>query len=161
MTKRIYPSDLSDGEYQFLKKCLPRQRNFGRPRKYGRREILNAVFYLLRTGCAWRYLPLEYPDWRSVYQYFRVWRKSGVWKKINLRLRRLVRKRVGKHSQASAAILDSQSVKSSCEGREAVGFDSGKRIKGRKRHILVDTLGLLMTVVVHAANVSETAGNWS
>ncbi len=136
-------------------------KKFWRPRKYGRREILNAVFYLLRTGCAWRYLPLEYPDWRSVYQYFRVWRKSGVWKKINLRLRRLVRKRVGKHSQASAAILDSQSVKSSCEGREAVGFDSGKRIKGRKRHILVDTLGLLMTVVVHAANVSETAGNWS
>src|SRR5215211_6558816 len=129
MTKRIYPSDLSDGEYKFLKKCLPRQKQFGRPRKYARREILNACFYLLRTGCAWRYLPLEYPDWRSCYHYFREWRKQGLWKRLNKRLRRLLRKRVGKHSQASAAMLDSQSVKSSSEGRQAIGFDSGKRVK--------------------------------
>lgn len=153
-----YPCDLTDGEYKFLKKCLPKQRNFGRPRKYERREILNAIFYLLRTGCAWRYLPTNYPDWRSVYHYFRVWRKSGEWRRLNKRLRRLLRKKGGRHAQSSAAILDSQSVKTGAEAREQTGFDAGKRVKGRKRHILVDTLGLLITVVVHGAHLSETAG---
>lgn len=155
---KIYPCDLSDGEYKFLKKCLPPQKNFGRPRKYERREILNAIFYLLRTGCAWRYLPREYPDWRSVYHYFRQWRKSGEWRRLNKRLRRLLRKKLGKHPQASAACLDSQSVKTSSQAREQTGFDSGKKVWGRKRHILVDTLGLIITVVVHAASISETAG---
>jgi putative transposase len=158
VTKRIYPSDLSDGEYKFLKNCLPKQKQFGRPLKYQRREILDAIFYLSRTGCAWRYLPRDYPPWKTVYHYFRQWRLSGRWKLINKRLRRLLRKRAGRHAQASAAILDSQSVKTSEAAREAVGFDNGKKVKGRKRHILVDTLGLLMTVVVHAASVSETAG---
>lgn len=157
MCVKKYPSDLSDGEFKFLKKCLPPQRNFGRPRKYKQREILNAIFYLLRTGCAWRYLPTCYPDWRSVYHYFREWRKLGRWKQINKRLRRLLRKKIGKHGQASAACLDSQSVKTVDTARESIGFDNGKKVKGRKRHILVDTLGLLM-VVVHAADVSETAG---
>jgi putative transposase len=158
VTKRIYPSDLTDAEYQFLKKCLPKQRNFGRPPRHTRREIFNAVFYLVRTGCAWRYLPKEYPPWKTVYHYFRVWRTEGLFKRINKRLRRLVRKRAGREAQSSAAILDSQSVKTADTARGAVGFDSGKRIKGRKRHILVDTLGLLITVVVHAADVSETTG---
>ena len=158
MTKRIYPSDLSDGEYKFLKKYLPTQKRGGRPVKYQRREILNAIFYLLRTGCAWRYLPTDYPHWKTVYHYFREWRISGVWQQINTRLRRLLRKRAGKHGQASAAILDSQSVKTCDTAREQTGFDSGKKVWGRKRHILVDTLGLLMTVVIHAASISETAG---
>ena len=160
MTKRIYPSDLSDEEWKYLKKCLPKQRNFGRPRKYERREILNACFYLLRTGCAWRYLPSDYPDWQSVYQYFRAWRKSDVWRRLNKKLRRLLRKKLGRQTQASAGCLDSQSVKTCETARrgETVGYDAGKRVKGRKRHILVDTLGLLMVVKVHAANISETAG---
>lgn len=158
MTKRIYPSDLSDGEWKYLKKCLPKQKAGGRPKKYQRREILNAIFYLIRTGCAWRYLPRDYPCWKTVYHYFRDWRLSGVWYKINHRLRRIVRKRAGKHRQASAAILDSQSVKTTDTVREETGFDAGKKVKGRKRHILVDTLGLLMVVCVHAASVSETAG---
>ena len=153
-----YPSDLTDGEYQFLKKCLPKQKNFGRPRKYDRREILNAIFYLLRTGCAWRYLPNDYPDWRSVYHYFREWRANRLWRRLNTRLRRLLRKKVGRAAQASAACLDSQSVKTSSEAREETGFEAGKKVKGRKRYILVDTLGLLITVVVHAAHISETAG---
>ena len=153
-----YPSDLTDGEFKFLKKCLPKQKNFGRPRKYERREILNAIFYLLRTGCAWRYLPRDYPDWRSCYHYFREWRACGLWRRLNKRLRRLIRKKVGKQAQSSAACLDSQSVKTSSEARSDVGFDAGKKVKGRKRHILVDTLGLLITVVVHAASISETAG---
>lgn len=158
MTKRIYPSDLSDGEYKFLRKCLPTQKTFGRPRKHEWREIFNAVFYLIRTGCAWRYLPTDYPPWKSVYHYFRLWRRQNLFKRINHRLRRLVRKRVGRTAQSSAAILDSQSVKTGDTARGQVGFDSGKKVKGRKRHILVDTLGLLIAVVVHAASVSETAG---
>lgn len=158
MTKRIYPSDLSDGEWKYLKKCLPVQKQFGRPLKHERREILNAIFYLVRTGCAWRYLPTDYPPWKSVYHYFRQWRRQGLWKRINRHLRRLLRKRVGRQMQCSAAILDSQSIKTADTARGQVGFDNGKKVKGRKRHILVDTLGLLITVVVHAADVSETAG---
>jgi len=130
----------------------------GRPPVHQRREIVNAIFYLARTGCAWRYLPHDYPPWKTVYHYFRVWRKSGLWRRLNKRLRRCLRKRAGRHVQSSAAILDSQSVKTLDCAREDVGFDAGKRIKGRKRHILVDTLGLLIVVVVHAASVSETAG---
>lgn len=158
MIKRIYPSDLSDREFKFLKKCLPKQKRGGRPLKYERREIANAIFYLVRTGCAWRYLPIDYPCWKTVYHYFREWRRSGLWRRINRRLRRLLRKRAGRHTQASAAILDSQSSKTTDTAREGVGFDGGKLVKGRKRHILVDTLGLLLVVVVHAASVSETAG---
>ncbi len=158
MTKRIYPCDLTDGEWQYLKRCLPKQRSTGRPPTHARREILNACFYVLRTGCAWRYLPKDYPHWKTVYHYFRAWRIDGLWKRINTRLRRMLRKRAGKQAQSSAAILDSQSVKTTDVAREQTGFDAGKRVKGRKRHILVDTLGLLMVVVVHAANVSETAG---
>jgi putative transposase len=158
MCEKKYPSDLTDGEWQYLKKCVPPQKRRGRRRKHEWREILNALFYLLRTGCAWRYLPRDYPPWKTVYHYFREWRTSGRWQRINKRLRRLLRKNAGRHVQASAAILDSQSVKTGDTAREAVGFDAGKRVKGRKRHILVDTVGLLITVVVHAANVSETAG---
>ncbi len=158
MTKRIYPSDLSDGEYKYLKKCLPKQKQFGRPPEHTRREILNGIFYLLRTGCAWRYLPRDYPPWKTVYHYFRAWRKSQWWKKTNQRLRRLVRKVSGRKAQSSVGIIDSQSSKTGDTAREAVSFDGGKKVKGRKRHLLVDSLGLLITVVVHAAGVSETAG---
>ncbi|MGH9943992.1 MAG: IS5 family transposase [Pyrinomonadaceae bacterium] len=158
MTKQIYPSDLTDGEWQYLKRCLPKQKQMGRPPIYERREILNAIFYVVRTGCAWRYLPTDYPRWKTVYHYFREWRIAGLWKRINRRLRRMLRKRTGKQAQSSAAILDSQSTKTMDTAREQTGFDAGKRVKGRKRHILVDTLGLLMVVVVHAANISETAG---
>ncbi len=158
MTKRIYRSDLTDGEWQYLKRCLPKQKPTGRPPVHARRAIVNAIFYVVRTGCAWRYLPRDYPCWKSVYHYFREWRIDGLWKRINRRLRRMLRKRAGKQAQSSAAILDSQSTKTTDVAREQTGFDAGKRVKGRKRHILVDTLGLLMVIVVHAANVSETAG---
>ncbi|MCA1626636.1 MAG: IS5 family transposase [Acidobacteria bacterium] len=149
---------VTDGEWQYLKRCLPKQKQAGRPPTHAQREILNAIFYLVRTGCAWRYLPKDYPKWKTVYHYFREWRIDGLWKRINKRLRRMLRKRAGKQAQASAAILDSQSAKTMDTAREQTGYDAGKRVKGRKRHILVDTLGLLMVVVVHAAHVSETAG---
>ena len=158
MCTKKYPSDLTDGEWQYLKRCLPKQKQRGRPPLHQRREILNAIFYLVRTGGAWRYLPHDYPPWKTVYHYFRLWRKNGLWKRVNQRLRRWLRQRAGRQVQASAAILDSQSVKTLDCARESVGFDAGKMVKGRKRHILVDTLGLLMVVVVHAASVSETAG---
>jgi putative transposase len=119
---------------------------------------LNACFYLVRTGCAWRYLPKDYPPWKTVYHYFREFRLTGVWHKLNKRLRRMVRKRACRAAQSSVGVLDSQSVKTVDTAREGTGFDSGKRVKGRKRHILCDSLGLLIVVIVHAANISETAG---
>jgi putative transposase len=138
MKKRIYPCDLSDGEFEYLKKCLPKQSGFGRPPEHTRREILNGIFYLLRTGCAWRYLPRDYPPWQTVYHYFRLWRKSHWWKKTNKRLRRLLRLKSGRAAQSSVGIIDSQSSKTVDTAREAVSFDGGKKVKGRKRHLLVD-----------------------
>lgn len=155
---KIYPSDLTDGEFKFLKKCLPKQNKRGRKRVHAWREILNGIFYLLRSGCAWRYLPKCFPPWKIVYHYFREWRRQGFWQQLNKKLRRLLRKRDGRHAQASAGCLDSQSVKTCETACQEVGFDNGKKVKGRKRHILVDTLGLLIVCVVHAADVSETAG---
>ncbi|MBC8027677.1 MAG: IS5 family transposase [Steroidobacteraceae bacterium] len=111
-----------------------------------------------RTGCAWRYLPREYPPWATAYGYFRQWRLSGVWQRINDRLRALVRQAAGRESQPSAAILDSQSVKTTARGGPARGFDAGKQIAGRKRHLLVDVLGLVMVAVVHAASVQDYDG---
>jgi putative transposase len=157
--RKHYPSDLTDGEWEYLTKILPKQSKKGRPATHSRRDILNAIFYLTRTGCAWRYLPKEYPPWKTVYHYFRKWRVDGVWKRVNKQLRRLLRKRKNKHPQASLAILDSRSVKTTDVAKaDTVGYDSGKKVKGRKHHILVDTLGLVIAVVVHAANISETAG---
>ena len=131
-----------------------------RPRRRDvRRAFCAAVeFHLLRTGCAWRYLPKDYPPWKTVYHYFRLWRKSALWKKPNQRLRRLLRLRSGRKAQSSVGIIDSQSTKTVDTAREAVSFDGGKKVKGRKRHLLVDSLGLVIVVVVHAAGVSETAG---
>ena len=154
-----YPSDLTDGEWEYLTAVLPKQSKNGRPADHSRRSIVNAIFYLARAGCAWRYLPREYPPWKTVYHYFRKWRVDGVWEQVHERLRRLIRKRENKHPQASLAILDSQTVKTTDVAKaETVGYDAGKKTKGRKRHLLVDTLGLVIAVVVHAANISETAG---
>jgi putative transposase len=158
MNEKIYPSDLTNGEWKYLKKYVPQQANFGRPPTHTRREILNGIFYLLRTGCAWRYLPTDYPPWQTVYHYFRLWRKAGWWQKTNKRLRRLLRLKLKRKAQSSVGMIDSQSVKTTETAREGVSFDGGKKVKGRKRHLLVDSLGLLIVVVVHAAGISETAG---
>ena len=156
--RESYPTDLSDAEWQEIELLIPKPKtNRGRKRKHPLREILDAIFYLLRAGCAWRLLPHDFPPWKTVYHYFRLWRKDGTWEQINTALRIRLREADGREPEPSAAILDSQSVKTtSVKGIR--GYDAGKKVKGRKRHILVDTLGLLLTVVVHTANIQDRDG---
>lgn len=158
MSDQLYPSDLSDRAWKQLKPLIPPAKTGGRPRSSDMRRIVDAIFYITRTGCAWRYLPREYPPWKTVYGYFRRWRIDGVWERINDRLRSTIRRIEGRASMPSAAILDAQSVKTTHCGGPDRGYDAGKKVTGRKRHILVDTLGLLLVVVVHGADVQDRDG---
>lgn len=154
--RRSYPSDLSDGEFALLAPHQPEPSPCGRPRKHPLREILDAIFYAVRTGCQWRCLPQEYPPWQTVYRWFPRWWKDGTWERLNSALQERLRIAIGRNPQPSAGILDSQSVKSSavCGLR---GFDGAKKINGRKRHILVDTLGLVPKAVVRSAAIQDRA----
>jgi putative transposase len=151
-----YPSDVTDEQWQVLRKLLPKRARLGRP-PIDRRRIVNAVLYLNRTGCQWRMLPRDFPKWKTVYTIFRRWRLDGVWQRMNEALVRLVRKAAGKKPTPSAAILDSQSIRTA-EGGECRGYDGGKKITGRKRHLAVDTLGLIWAVVVHGADWRDYEG---
>jgi putative transposase len=160
MEKELYPSDLTEGQWKIIEPLLPKRKCLwgpGRPREVCFRDILNAIFYFLRAGCQWRMLPREYPNWKLVYHYFRLWRVSGTWEQIHDALREMLRSKEGREPTPSAAVIDSQSVKTTqkCGPR---GYDAGKKVNGRKRHIIVDTLGLLLVVVVHVASIQDRDG---
>lgn len=151
-----YASDLSNEQWQVIRKLLPRHRRRGRKPIY-RRFVINAILYVARTGCQWRMLPKHFPNWCTVYGIFWRWRNDGTWQKIHDSLREKVRRSVGKKSTPTAAIIDSQSIRTAEGGRQR-GYDAGKKITGRKRHIAVDTLGLILAVVVHGADWQDQDG---
>jgi putative transposase len=158
--RQAYQSDLKDQEWKWLKRFLPRPSavgSKGRPQEWPPREIVNALLYLLRTGCQWRLLPHDLPPWQTVYYHFRKWRQSGLWVKINRLLREQVRQAAGREATPSAAIVDAQSVKTTLV-KGVRGFDAGKNVNGRKRHIVVDTLGLLLLVLVTPGDVQDKPG---
>ena len=158
--RQAYQSDLKDQEWKYLKRILPQPSSVGtrgRPQEWPMREIVNAVLYLLRTGCQWRMLPHDLPPWQTVYYHHRKWRLNRLWEKINRLLHRQVRQQVGREATPSAAIVDAQSVKTTLVKGER-GYDAGKRVNGRKRHIVVDTMGLLLSVLVTTGNVQDKPG---
>jgi putative transposase len=177
MTRKTYLTDLSDAEWHRLSRLVPQPKPGGRPLKYPRRLILNAIFYLVRAGCPWRMLPSDLPPWRMlpsdlppwrmlpsdlppwriVYHYFRTWTRSGWWQHLHDHLRGQLRAQEGRRPQPTAAILDSQTIKTASPTSER-GFDAAKKMTGRKRHVLVDTLGLIWLLVIHPAQVQDRDG---
>jgi putative transposase len=143
-----YASDLTDRQWQIIRPCLP---------PICRRRVINAILYVVRTGCQWRMLPSDFPNWNTVYGVFRQWRNEGIWQRTHDALREKTRRQAGKKPTPTVAIIDSQSVRTA-EGGDQRGYDPGKKIPGRKRHLAVDTLGLILAVVVHSADWQDQDG---
>ena len=149
-----YPSDLTDAQFARIAPLLPQAKPGGRPRSVSLHDVVNGILYVNRSGCQWRMLPADYPPWSTCYDYFRKWRAAGVWQTVNDALREQVRQKAGRKRTPKAAALDSQSAKAGGSGGET-GFDAAKRVAGRKRHLLVDSLGLLLVVLVTAASTPD------
>ena len=156
MNRQEYPSDLSDGQWRIIQQVLPKWNGRGRP-PICRRWVVNAILYVARTGCQWRQMPHDFPHWKTVYNIFWSWRKAGIWERIHDKLREKLRRASGKKATPTAAIVDSQSIRTA-EGGELRGYDAGKKITGRKRHVAVDTLGLLLAVTVLPADIQDHDG---
>ena len=149
-----YPTNVSNSQWQIISKFLDVARN----RKYDLREIVNGTLYLVKTGCQWRMLPGDFPKWQIVYYYFSMWKKNEIWEQIHESLVEKIRKTASKNEDPTVGITDAQSVKSTLVSSQDKGFDAGKKIKGIKRHIIVDTLGLILAVVIQSASVQDRDG---
>jgi transposase len=157
--KRSYPSDLTDAQWGLIEAMVPAVRGGGRPAEHARRRIVEAILYVVRTGCSWRQLPHDFPPWPTVYWYFKQWRAEGLVDRIHDALRDRVRDGAARDPMASAGVVDAQSVKGAdTVGAASRGFDAGKKTRGRKRHIVVDTMGLLLAVIITAASVQDRDG---
>jgi putative transposase len=152
-----YPSDLTWTQWERLKPLLPDAKPGGRPREVDLREILNGIFYIARGGCGWRMMPKDLPPWSTCYDYFRNWRNDGIWSKVNDALRTQVRHKDKRQKSPSMGIIDSQSVKTTEQGGPR-GKDAYKKVNGRKRHLVVDTLGMVVSAVVHSAGIQDRDG---
>ena len=154
---RCYASDPGDAEWGLIEPDMPRRKPLGRRRRVALRAVVNAILHVCRTGCPWRMLPKDFPPWQTVYGYFAAWRDSGLWVSIDHRLLLAARKVEGRAASPSAGVIDSQSAKTTESGGPR-GFDAGKKVKGRKRHIVTDTCGFLVAAVVHPANIQDRDG---
>jgi len=156
--RKGYASDMTDREWEKIKPHLPLPASTGMPRTTCLRTVVNAIFYLLQSGCQWDMLPKDFPPWQTVYGYFRDWRRNGTWERIHDALYRDIRTLEGRKESPTLAIIDAQSAKTGPDARGDTGFDAGKNVKGRKRHIVVDILGMILKAEVHSAGIQDRDG---